>query len=159
MIDYNERTGFTLIELLVVIAIIGILAAAAVPQVMDAICDARISRAQGDLRTIHTSINQAIADGEYSWSDLEDACGDGTIGDDCEEMEEYLPERLWKHSDQPTDGSGSRFRLRETQDERGILIDMPAGCSFTDHEGTECSGGGGTRLQLNITTGEWECFG
>ena len=54
--------GFTLIELLIVVAIIAILAAIAVPNFLEAQTRAKLSRAQSDLRTIATALEQYRTD-------------------------------------------------------------------------------------------------
>jgi len=51
-----RKNGFTLIELLIVVAIIGILAAIAVPNFLNAQTRAKISRAISDMKTLETGL-------------------------------------------------------------------------------------------------------
>ncbi len=54
--------GFTLIELLIVVAIIGILAAIAVPNFLNAQMRAKISRVHADMRSLETALEQYFLD-------------------------------------------------------------------------------------------------
>jgi prepilin-type N-terminal cleavage/methylation domain-containing protein len=58
----KKLSGFTLIELLIVVAIIGILAALAVPNFLNAQVRAKVARAQGDMRTISMAMEQYLVD-------------------------------------------------------------------------------------------------
>jgi prepilin-type N-terminal cleavage/methylation domain-containing protein len=57
-----KRSGFTLIELLIVVAIIGILAAIAVPNFLNAQIRAKISRSYSDMKSTMTAIEQLRLD-------------------------------------------------------------------------------------------------
>lgn len=57
-----SRFGFTLIELLIVVAIIGILAAIAVPNFLNAQVRARIARVESDMKSISTALEMYILD-------------------------------------------------------------------------------------------------
>ncbi|MBD3267525.1 prepilin-type N-terminal cleavage/methylation domain-containing protein [bacterium] len=67
---YLRKSGFTLIELLIVVAIIGILAAIAVPNFMNAQVRAKISRAVSDMRNIAQAIEMYRLDenGYPTWN-------------------------------------------------------------------------------------------
>ena len=57
--------GFTLIELLIVVAIIGILAAIAVPNFLNAQTRSKIARVQSEFRSIATALESYYVDNNY----------------------------------------------------------------------------------------------
>lgn len=59
---HRTQKGFTLIELLIVVAIIGILAAIAIPNFLQAQTRAKVSRAKSDLRTLSQAMELYQAD-------------------------------------------------------------------------------------------------
>lgn len=58
----RKKSGFTLIELLIVVAIIGILAAIAVPNFLNAQMRAKIARCKADLKAISMGMEQYFLD-------------------------------------------------------------------------------------------------
>ncbi|MCP4895436.1 MAG: prepilin-type N-terminal cleavage/methylation domain-containing protein [bacterium] len=62
----RRERGFTLIELLIVVAIIGVIAAIAIPNLLNAINRGRQKATMGDMRTIATAIEAYAVDyGRY----------------------------------------------------------------------------------------------
>ncbi len=62
MIIKSAKRSFTLIELLIVVAIIGILAAIAVPNFLNAQMRAKVARVQGDFDAISTAFEMYLLD-------------------------------------------------------------------------------------------------
>jgi general secretion pathway protein G len=61
-IRHNRQGGFTLIELLIVVAIIGIIAAIAVPSLLNAVQRARQKRSMADMRSVGTALESYNVD-------------------------------------------------------------------------------------------------
>ena len=58
----KKESGFTLIELLIVIAIIGILAAIAIPNLLNAVQRGKQKRTMSDMRALATAIEAYAVD-------------------------------------------------------------------------------------------------
>jgi len=77
----EHNTGFTLIELLIVVAIIGILAAIAVPNFMNARVRAQVGRVRSDLRAFTIALESYLIDrNEYPWGSFPNERGGYTTG-------------------------------------------------------------------------------
>jgi len=61
----RKERGFTLIELLIVVAIIGIIAAIAIPNLLNAINRGRQKRTMADMRTIATAVESYAVDNNF----------------------------------------------------------------------------------------------
>jgi general secretion pathway protein G len=61
----RKQKGFTLIELLIVVAIIGIIAAIAIPNLLNAINRGRQKRTMADMRSIATAVESYQVDFNY----------------------------------------------------------------------------------------------
>lgn len=68
MFRKGNQKGFTLIEVIVVAGIIAILAGILVPMIMNQVDDAKVARAQGDMKSIQSSIMNFKKD-TSSWPD------------------------------------------------------------------------------------------
>lgn len=75
------RKAFTLIELLIVVAIIGVLAAIAVPNFLNAQIRAKVSRSLADMRSLSTAVHEIHLDKGYWLVDAWEDSGQQPDGD------------------------------------------------------------------------------
>jgi general secretion pathway protein G len=80
----RKQTGFTLIELLIVVAIIGIIAAIAIPNLLNAIDRGKQKRTMADLRSVGTACEEYQIDSNFYPRNFTTLAGVGTMSQHIE---------------------------------------------------------------------------
>lgn len=132
----NHTKGFTLIELLIVVAIIGIIAAIAIPNLLDAMNRSRFKRTESDMRAAGTGIEQ------YKVDHFNNAPGDA----DITALMTRLAAMEYMRQAAELDGFGVPF---------GYGVSNPGGWSVFYALASEGSNGGPTAptVTVDATTG------
>ncbi len=73
----RKEKGFTLIELLIVVAIIGIIAAIAIPNLLNAIDRGKQKRTMADMRSIGTAVESYAVDNNFYPKNMVNATASG----------------------------------------------------------------------------------
>jgi type II secretion system protein G len=132
----RNAKGFTLIELLIVVAIIGIIAAIAIPNLLNAIDRGKQKRTMADLRSIGTAVEEYSIDNNFY--------PDAASISDLEQTDMLVPSYIRKLPER--DGWGTAFYVE---------------CDPTDYTLASCGKGATScaSYTLNGTGGKTSTFG
>ena len=120
----RKQKGFTLIELLIVVAIIGIIAAIAIPNLLNAINRGRQKRSMADMRAIATALEAYSVD--FNFYPKTDITTDLTT-----QLDKYLTPTFIK-----------RLPVNDGWNQAFYMMNAAAGTSYTIY--SKAKGGAGT---------------
>jgi len=138
----KKQKGFTLIELLIVIAIIGIIAAIAIPNLLNALDRSRQKRSMADVRTWSTALGTYLVDANFYYN-----AGGPIALDPSQAMYQFFTIKKYLENAPYLDGWNDNFWYRP----QGQAGSMPWGYTF------ESLGKGNTNDASFIK--RFKCFG
>lgn len=143
-----NKHGFTLIELLIVVAIIGILAAIAVPNFMNAQIRAKIAKADSELRSLATALEAYRVDNNIypPWLNENGSARNGPSGEGISHRFHALTSPISYMNGIP-------------QDPFIVAFDNPAGAVYDTYDYVDAWSmrrfGGATMLNSSFRCSEW----
>ena len=126
----RRQKGFTLIELLIVVAIIGIIAAIAIPNLLNAINRGRQKRTMADMRSIGTALESYSVDFNFYPK---------VSGSNITALQTYLEPTYIK-----------RLPINDGWNQAFVVLEDGAGTSYTIY--SQAKGGAGTPGTAGATT-------
>ena len=108
----RKEKGFTLIELLIVVAIIGIIAAIAIPNLLNAIDRGKQKRTMADMRSIGTAVESYAVDNNFYPKGMTSQPASGISGYVSPIYIKTVPTTDgWNNAWQAASGTGSQYTI------------------------------------------------